>query len=113
MIIEILYFPECPHYLPAVENVRKALKEERVAAEVRHVPVADGAQAAATGFPGSPSVRVNGMDVESPAPSGISALCCRTYAGENGSEGAPSVQLIRSAIRRLGAAGKDYGRADR
>ena len=111
MIIEILYFPGCPHYLPAVENVRRALEDERVAAEVRHVRVEDGTQAAATGFPGSPSVRVNGMDVEWPAPPGTAGLCCRTYASENGDEGAPSVQLIRSAIRRLDR--KDYCREER
>ena len=39
MIIEILYFRDCPNYLPAVVNVQKALEEERVQAEVKHVEV--------------------------------------------------------------------------
>ena len=102
MIIEILYFRDCPNYLPAVANVRKALREERVSAEVRHVEVLDGAQAAATGFLGSPSVRVNGVDVEPTARSATTeGFCCRTYIGANGTKGAPDVDLIRESIRRL------------
>lgn len=85
MIIEILYFPDCPNYLPAVAQVRKALQEEHVSAEVRHVAVLDGNQAAAMGFVGSPSVRINGVDVEPTISSANTlGLCCRTYAGGNG-----------------------------
>jgi hypothetical protein len=102
MIIEILYFRNCPNYLPAVANVQKALQEERVPAEVRHVDVLDDTQAVATGFLGSPSVRVNGVDVEPTARAATTVgLCCRTYIGGNGAEGAPGVDLIRKSIRRL------------
>ena len=102
MIIEILYFHDCPNYLPAVANVQKALQEERVPAEVRHIEVLDHTQAAATGFLGSPSVRVNGVDVEPTARSATTVgRCCRTYIGWNGAEGAPGVELIREGIRRL------------
>jgi len=108
VIIEILYFRDCPNYLPAVANVRKALREERVSAEVRHVEVLDDAQAAATGFLGSPSVRVNGFDVEPTARSATTeGLCCRTYIGANGTKGAPDVDLIRESIRRLAALKKE------
>ena len=102
MIIEILYFRECPNYLPAVAHVQKALEQEHVSAEVRHVEVLDGTQAAAMGFLGSPSVRINGVDIE-PTIRSASTLgfCCRTYAGGKGPEGVPSIALIRDAIRRL------------
>jgi hypothetical protein len=102
IIIEILYFPDCPNYLPAIAHVQEALKEEHVFAEVRHVQVRDAATATAMNFLGSPSIRINGVDVEPSARMGAaSGLCCHTYIGRSGSGGAPSVELIRQAIRQL------------
>jgi hypothetical protein len=102
MTIEILYFPDCPNYLSAVEHVHDALHEEGVSAEIKHVQVLESADAAAIHFPGSPTVRINGVDVEPSARSGgASGLCCRAYRGGEIPEGAPSVSLIRRAIRDL------------
>ncbi len=108
MKIRILYFAGCPNYLPAIEHVQHALQEEGVSAEIKHVQVLDGATAAANHFLGSPTVRINGVDVEPSARSGgASGLCCRTYRGGSSSEGAPSVALIRGAIRELTKPGKN------
>jgi hypothetical protein len=108
MTIEILYFPDCPNYLPAVERVQKALQEEAVSAEVKHVEVPDAAMATSIRFLGSPTVRINGIDVEPAARSGgAPGMCCRTYRAGNVPEGAPSVALIREAIREL-SPGKNY-----
>ena len=102
MTIEILYIPDCPNYLPAVEHVQNALQEEGVSAEIKHVQVVDGATATSIRFLGSPTVRINGVDVEPSAGSeGASGLCCRTYRAAGSPEGAPSVALIREAIRYL------------
>lgn len=110
MIIEILYFPDCPNYLLAVEHVKQALQEEGVSAEIKHMQVLDGVTAMAIHFLGSPTVRINGVDVEPSARSGsASGLCCRTYRGGGTPEGAPSVAVIRGAIRELTKRGKnDY-----
>jgi hypothetical protein len=106
--IEILYFPNCPNYLPAVEHVQRALREEHASAEIKHVQVLDVATATATRFPGSPSVRINGIDIELSARSdGAVGMCCRTYRDVSGPTGAPSVALIRDAIRELNASGRD------
>jgi hypothetical protein len=108
MNIEILYFPDCPNYLPAVEHVQEALRQERASAAIKHVQVLDAATAAATGFLGSPTVRINGIDVEPSARSaGNPGMCCRTYCGGKGHEGAPSVALIREAIRELTNPGRN------
>ena len=103
MTIEILYFRDCPNYLPAVERVRQALQVERVSAEVKHVEVTDAETAAARGFLGSPTIRVNDLDVEPEARSSVAVgLCCRTYSGATIRDGAPSIELIREAIRQVG-----------
>jgi len=70
MKIEILYSPDCPNYLRAVEHLQKALLEEHVSADVKHVQVLDAATAMTMRFLGSPSIRINGLDVERPARSG-------------------------------------------
>jgi hypothetical protein len=107
MTIEILYVSDCPNYLPAVERVQEALREEQASADIHHVQVSDGVMATSTRFLGSPTVRINGIDIEPSARSGGDVgMCCRTYRGESGSNGAPSVALIRGAIREL-TTGKD------
>jgi hypothetical protein len=64
MKIEVLYFDGCPNHMTAVEQVRQLLAEEGVPAEVLEVNVSDESIAQKVGFLGSPSVRVNGLDVE-------------------------------------------------
>ena len=64
MKIEILYFAGCPNHAPAISQVRKALHQEGVTAEMIEVEVKDADRARAAGFPGSPTIRVNGQDVE-------------------------------------------------
>ena len=109
MTLEILYFPDCPNYLPAVEHVQKALREEHASAEIKHVAVLDAATARATRFLGSPSIRINGVDVEPSARSGGAPdMCCRTYGAGNGPKGAPSIELIRAAIRELAKPGENH-----
>ena len=106
MKIEVLYFDGCPNHRPTVERVREVLGEEGIEAEVVEVNVRDEATARDVGFLGSPTVRVNGNDVE---PSARSAreygMMCRTYAVGQKREGAPPKGLIRAAIREALAAG--------
>ena len=64
MKIEILYFDGCPNHKPAVERVRQVLAEEGLSAEVLEVNVSEPSIAQKVGFLGSPSIRVNGLDVE-------------------------------------------------
>ena len=105
MIIELLYFADCPNYDPALQRIQQAIKQERVVAEITRIEVLDDRTAQSLRFRGSPTIRVNGFDVESaPGNAGDYGLCCRTYWNEPGvGTGAPSVDLIRRAIREFGA----------
>lgn len=103
MKIEILYFDGCPHHAPAVERVQSILAELGLANEVLQVPVTDPAMARAVGFLGSPSVRIDGLDVEPQArTSDQVGFGCRTYWSETGLEGLPSIQMIRKAMLAAG-----------
>ena len=95
MKVEILYFEGCPHHKPAMERVQSVLKEQGIAANLAEIEVPDAATAKAVGFLGSPTIRVNGLDIDpaSRAATGI-GLACRYYAG-----GIPSEDMIRAAVR--------------
>ena len=100
MKIEVLYFDGCPNHEPALDRVREALKEEGVSAEVSEVNVPDDATVGAIGFLGSPSIRVNGLDVEPDARTSKEfGMMCRTYPDAGKRVGLPSRELIRTALR--------------
>jgi hypothetical protein len=98
--IEVLYFDGCPNHKPAIERAQEVLREEGVSAEVLEVNVSEPSMAQALGFLGSPSVRVNGLDVE-PEARGVReyGMMCRTYAVNGRREGLPSRDMLRRAIR--------------
>lgn len=93
--IEVLYFEDCPNHLPTVERINTVLREEGCCADLREVLVPDVSTAESVNFLGSPTVRVNGIDIEPAANDRKDfGLMCRRYTG-----GVPSHELIRAAVR--------------
>jgi hypothetical protein len=97
--IEVLYFGGCPNHKPAVEQVRIALRFAGVDAPIEEVEVEDPAMAQKIGFLGSPSIRVDGLDVEPEARTLKEfSFSCRTYSSNGRRLGLPSIELIRKAV---------------
>ena len=94
MRIEILYVPGCPNYEPAVQRLQAVLESQSLQAEIRSVPISSEDQAKELLFPGSPTVRINGEDVE-PTRMTVPSLSCRLYGDRSG---IPSEELLRVAI---------------
>lgn len=63
MRVEVLYFNGCPNHLPAVERVRDILNGMGLHHDVREIEVDTYEKAEASRFLGSPSVRINGVDI--------------------------------------------------
>ncbi len=101
MTVEILYFEGCPNSDIAFARVRQALASERAAADVRMVEVRDTDDAMARRFLGSPTIQVDGYDVEPDARlRGGYGFMCRTYQTPGGTvDGAPALQTIIDAIK--------------
>jgi len=100
MIVDVLYFAGCPNAGPAIDLVRDVLDETGIAAEIRHIQVADREAALRERFLGSPSVRVNGLDVEPAAEATAHyGMMCRVYRSRDGISGIPHRTLIEKAIR--------------
>jgi arsenate reductase (thioredoxin) len=100
--IEVLTFDGCPHAEAARELASGVAARLGPGITVGSVDVDTPEQAADLGFLGSPSLRVNGVDVEGRAtPAG--RLCCRTYEGGSG---VPPEWLVEAAVlRTLGPEG--------
>jgi len=95
MNVEILITEGCPHAPPAIERTREVLERLLPGVEPTVRIIRDREDAVATGFPGSPTVRIDGVDLEGneerPA-----AFACRRY----GTVGVPPVWLLEAAILR-------------
>ncbi len=99
MKIEVLYFQGCPHHAPAMEMLRDVLDSLGCEEQIHEVEVRSQADADAIRFVGSPSIRINGSDIEPWARTAKDfGLSCRTYLNESQHGGVPSRELIRGAI---------------
>lgn len=98
--MELLYLPECPNQCETAELVRSVLRAEGVAAEPLETAITNYEEATANAFPGSPTVRVNGRDIES-LPSHLPQVgfACRTYLVEGRAQGIPPRAWLEQAIR--------------
>ncbi len=95
-MIEILFFDSCPNHEPTMDLAREVLSELGLEAEIREVPVETAEDAETHRFVGSPTVRVNGQDIEPKAQLRTDfALSCRMY--ESG--GVPPKELLVDALR--------------
>ncbi len=100
MKVELLYVPGCPNYRPAAARLQQLLASEGVSAQIHEVVVCDHAMAEALKFPGSPTIRIDGKDIEPEGSLGVPGLACRLYHDpETRSAGLPSPGMIRRALR--------------
>jgi hypothetical protein len=101
-MVELLYFDGCPSAAAPEALLRRLLAEDGRTAPLTKIAVVTPEQAAATRFLGSPTVRVNGRDIElarAAEPGG--AMSCRLYRTERGESGVRPEELIRVALRTL------------
>jgi hypothetical protein len=99
--IEVLTFDGCPNAESTRELVREVARLEAVDARIEFVDVNTPDVARQLRFLGSPSVRIDGEDVEPYANSRtVHGLMCRTYRVGSESSGMPPIAMIRAAIRR-------------
>ena len=100
-MIEILYFEDCPHHAATLALTKAVAAECGLDAEIREIPVSSGAEAVRVKFLGSPTVRVNGVDIEPDARELTEfALGCRLY----GTSGVPPKALLVAALREVAQA---------
>jgi len=103
--IDFLYWEGCPSHEEALHRLRAVLAEEGIAAEVRVIHVGTEELARALAFPGSPTIRVEGRDVQPHTAAADGRLTCRLYFLDDGRPSPlPSAEMLRRAVRAARAA---------
>ena len=98
MRIRIFYFEGCPNLEPTVERVRNVARSHGVEDRVETVEVVSDVDAVAERFLGSPTVQIDGVDIDPVARDKSDFLMgCRLY----GTSGVPPESMIDAAIREV------------
>ena len=97
--IELLYFESCPLYKDALENLRAVLAKHQIDIEVELVNVDSPEKTERLRFYGSPSIRVNGVDLEG-RDNGYS-YTCRIYEINDQQLGVPTRKFIEEKLNTL------------
>lgn len=109
--IEILAREDCPNRGMALSVVERVVDETGVPAEIALVEVASDSDAETLRVPGSPTVLVDGRDVD-PQPTAQLAFSVedRVYRTDRGLAGWPDAEWIRDALLRAVAQTTSNGR---
>jgi hypothetical protein len=103
--VEILYFEGCPNHEAVRALVERVAAELRVEPAINVVEVPDAEAAVRHRFLGSPTVRVEGRDIEPGAEErGDFGFSCRVYRTGRGVFGQPDTRWIREALSEAAAA---------
>ena len=103
MKVELLWWEGCPSHPQALADLRDALREEGIderVLELRHIGSDEEAERA--GFPGSPTLTVDGHDLFPPGPGEPLGLTCRCYRLRDGRVSpVPDPADLREHLRRI------------
>jgi len=96
MLVQLLYFPDCPYVDAARRTLHQALRK------LADAPLAAELDLTSPDTPphlrlwGSPTILINGVDV---AGGDASGSCCRLYPGSE-DRGVPPLAIIEAALHR-------------
>lgn len=99
--VELLWFTDCANHPAAREMLREVIDELVPGTPIREVDATDPAVAQHVRFPGSPTIRVDGRDVDpSFVDRGDYTQRCRLYRTDTGLRGIPDRRWIENAVLR-------------
>ena len=98
--IKFLRFSDCPTAPEALEKLRAVLDRASVQAEVTVIDITSEEDVQRHRFLGSPTIQINGHDIEMTRRGDLPVHGCRIYETPDGPNGVPDETLIRDAIAR-------------
>lgn len=107
--IELLYFSDCENYRKACDVICNTIGEKGLNANIKLISVSDSDDLQSMKFGGSPTVLINGKDVEECfnqikeidfTKFDLDALACRVYVCET-NRGCPSEEMITCALEQI------------
>lgn len=98
-LIEVLTFPGCPSHDGAIALAERVREQLGSTAEVRAIDIADQRAAEQARFLGSPTIRVDGHDIEPGAEhQDTYVMACRLYRVGRSLGGLPDEDWLRQAL---------------
>jgi copper chaperone CopZ len=108
--VRVLYFEGCPNHPPTIERVRSVADRLGVDLNLQEIEVTAEDDPYRLGFRGSPTVQINGLDIDpSQRDQDNCGFGCRTYDGA----GVPDDELIEAALTNPPTPNADQGRSRR
>jgi len=104
MKVEVLYFDGCPHHEALLPRLHELLSSTGASTDIELVRVEDADVAERQRFLGSPTLRIDGEDVEPGAEERSDfGLKCRLFATPDGLRGTPADEWVLAALQRAPA----------
>ncbi len=98
--IELFYWEGCPSYPEALALLERVLAERGIDLEVELHEVRTDQEAEELRFPGSPTIRVDGRDIDPAGAQSRPSLTCRIYRLPDGRVSPiPSREQLEEALR--------------
>jgi hypothetical protein len=97
--VEFLYFKSCPSHKQALEDLKASIRQTNTNAELILIDVDTAEKAEKVGFQGSPSIRINGEDLE--GRNEAANYSCRLYSVNGKATFAPSKEAIIAKLESL------------
>lgn len=101
MKICFLYFKGCPNAKPALELLKKVLKEKGTDEKMEIIEVKSEEAAKRLHFLGSPTIQINDLDIEKDRRNDAPVFGCRVYRTKDGYRGIPPREMIISALKEF------------
>jgi hypothetical protein len=100
ILVEVLAFPGCPNRAAAIALAERVCAELASNAEIQVRDISDQQAADQARSLGSPTIRVDGRDVEPGAEQCVEYLhTCRLYQGQHSLRGLPEEAWVRQALQ--------------
>lgn len=101
--VELLWFSDCPNHATARRMLQEVIADLVPGTPIHDLDATDPVVADRARFPGSPTIRVDGRDVDpSYVDPGDYTPRCRLYRTESGLRGLPERRWVEDALRRAG-----------
>jgi hypothetical protein len=98
--IELLFWEECPSYPEAKALLQEVLDERGIRVPIVMREVRTHGEAVSLSFPGSPTIRIDGRDVDPEGAESPPALACRVYRlPDRRASPVPSRQQLEEALQ--------------
>ncbi len=122
MKIEVLYIMDCPWCVKTKKLIREILRELKINAGIKEILIDSDEKARKHNFRGSPTIRINGKDVQEEARKGKCLSCeelaeltkettefvkqecrcgCRIYSYKGKQYPYPPKEMIKEAIKKF------------